>query len=99
MPTPTPSQSEYPLTIAEIRKHDPAVDDFFVLRLVQETMQYCLSHKDFPTAMLDKLDDRIFMCAVRESYATGPPKHQPGLLLRRVPAIMVTEAKKGDKNV
>lgn len=89
---PLPSQSEYPLTIAEIRKHDPAVDDLFVLRLVQETIQYCLSHPKFPDEKIGLLTDAVFSRAVSESYTTGPPSHGTGLLLKRVPPIMVTGA-------
>ena|ERR1035438_1269164 len=94
------SQSEYPLTIAEIRKHDPAVDDFFVLRLVQQTTQALQSNSKFPQERLeDAITDKVFAAVCRESYAkaNGRP-HGTGLLLSRVPAIMVTwgiEAKNG----
>lgn len=98
---PSVSQSEYPLTIAEIRKHDPAVDDFFVLRLVQQTTQALLSNSKFPQERLnDAITDKVFAAVCRESYATanGRP-HGTGLLLSRVPAIFVTwgiEAKNGN---
>jgi uncharacterized protein YdaU (DUF1376 family) len=87
---PLPSQSEYPLTIAEIRKHDAAVDDIFVLRLVQESIQYCLSSPKFPQEQLPEITDKVMAAVCRESYATGPPGHRTGLLLKRVPNILVS---------
>jgi len=84
------SQSEWPLTAAEIRKHDPAVDDFFILRLVQATMQHCISGGD-----MEPIDDEDMAAAVKESYDkhTGKNRHGPGLLLNRVPQIMLTWGK------
>jgi hypothetical protein len=89
MPPPL-SQSEWPLTAAEIRKHDPAVDDYFVLRLVQETVQFCISHGDD-----EQIDDDDMAAAVKESYDkhTGRNRHGPGLLLKRVPQIMLNWGK------
>jgi uncharacterized protein YdaU (DUF1376 family) len=87
---PIPSQSEYPLTIAEIRKHDAAVDDIFVLRLVQESMQACLSSPKFPADKLGSITDKVMAEVCRESYASGPPGHRTGLLLRRVPNILIS---------
>lgn len=88
------SQSEWPLTAAEIRRHDPAVDDCFVLRLVQATMQHCISGGD-----MEPIDDEDMAAAVKESYDkhTGRSRHGPGLLLNRVPQIMLTWGK-GSKN-
>ena len=87
---PLPSQSEYPLTIAEIRKHDAAVDDIFVLRLVQESCQACLSNPKFPDSQLSQITDKAIAAACRESYSTGPPRHMTGLLLKRVPNILIS---------
>lgn len=81
---------EYPLVITEIRKHDPAVDDFFVLRLVQACVQHCISSPSFPQDKLPKVTDKIIARAVAESYNTGPPNHRAGLLLKRVPPILVS---------
>ncbi len=84
--------SEYPLTIAEIRKHDPAIDEMFVLRLVHTTVQHCMSHPKFPESELAKITDKVISQACAESFATGPPGHRAGLLLKRVPPIIVTWA-------
>lgn len=85
-------QSEYPLILEEIRHHDPAVDAMFVLRLVQETTQYCLSSPKFPQADMGDITDKSIAKACAESYATGPRTHGTGLLLRRVPHIIETWA-------
>ncbi len=84
--------SEYPLTIAEIRKHDPAVDEQFVRGLVTKTIQHCLSSKEFPQDKIGVLTDKNMARLCRESYTTGPPGHRTGLLLNRVPPIAVTWA-------
>ncbi len=65
-------QSEYPLTIAEIRKRDPATDEMFVLRLVHTTIQHCMSHPKFPEAELPKITDKVLSKACAQSFATGP---------------------------
>jgi uncharacterized protein YdaU (DUF1376 family) len=91
MPMP-PATSEFPLTIAEIRKHDPAVDEVFVRGLVGKTVQYCLSSPQFPDDKINRLTDSMISKLVRESYNTGPPGHRTGLLLSRVPPIAVTWA-------
>lgn len=80
--------SEWPLTTAEVQKIDPAVDGPFVLRLVQETIQAALS-ADVPT---DEVNDPAIAAAVLESVRTGPKKHGAGLLLSRVPRIVITWA-------
>ena len=85
-------QSEYPLTLELLRTKDPATDEFFVRRLVTVTIQHCLSHPKFPEEKIGLLTDAVFARAVAESYATGPPNHGVGLLLKRVPNIMVTGA-------
>lgn len=87
---PLQTVSEYPLTIAAIRKRDAAVDDIFVLRLVQQTIQHCLSSATFPEAKLKLVTDKVIAKAVTESFATGPPGHRTGLLLNRVPNIVVS---------
>jgi len=89
-PIPLPSQTEWPLTIAEIRKHDPAVDDIFVLRLAQACIQGCLSSKTFPQEKIDLVTDKVIAKACAESFATGPPNHRAGLLLNRVPPILIS---------
>jgi hypothetical protein len=85
-------QSEYPLILAEIRRHDPAIDGMFVLRLVQEVTQFCLSSPKFPQSEIQDIDDRTIAKACAESYATGPRTHGAGLLLKRVPHIIETWA-------
>lgn len=89
------AQSEYPLTMAEIRKHSPAVDENFVRGLATKTCQYCLSMKDFPQDQLKDINDLNIASAVKESYDTWTSKrnkHGTGLLLDRVPKIMHTIA-------
>ena len=87
---PLPCASEYPLTLTAIREHDPAADPIFVARLVQETIQHCLSSREFPQEKLPKVTDSIIARCVGESYRTKPDNHGTGLLLRRVPNIIVT---------
>ena len=89
---PLQAQSEYPLTKAEIRKHEAAIDDTFVRGLVAKTIQHCLSSKEFPPEKLEKITDKNIARMCKESYATGPPDHRAGLLLSRVPAIAVSWA-------
>ena len=86
--------SEFPLTIAEIRKHDPAVDETFVRALVIRTFNYCQSSSNFPPDKLEKLTDKNIARLVAESYRTwvGKNGHGTGLLLSRVPPIAVTWA-------
>ncbi len=92
------SQSEYPLTIAEIRRHDPAVDDIFVLKLVQTATQACLSNPRFPQEKVAKATtDKVIAAACKESYASGPQQHRTGLLLSRVPPILITWGVEGAK--
>ena len=87
---PLPCSSEYPLTLNAIREHDPAADSLFAARLVQETIQHCLSSREFPQEKLPKVTDAIIAECVGESYKTKPNNHGTGLLLRRVPQIVVT---------
>jgi len=87
-----PPTSEFPLAIAEIRKHDPAVNELFVRALVARTVQHCLSSKEFPQEKLVKITDKNMARMIQESYATGPAKHGTGLLLSRVPPIAVSWA-------
>ena len=99
LPQPLPlPHGEYPLLAAAIRKHDPAVDDIFVLRLVQTTMQACLSDKNIPAGEVDKITDGLLADAVGESFEkyTGRNGHGTGLLLSRVPQIVRTWAKEPD---
>lgn len=87
---PIDGNAEYPLVLAEIRKHDAAVDDFFARNLVQTVLQFALSNPKFPQAELDALTDVNIARCVKESYRTGPPNHGTGLLLKRVPSIALT---------
>ena len=87
-----PCVSEFPATIAEIRKHDPAVDEAFVRGLSIRAVQHCMSAPSFPPETLEKITDKVLARAVAESFATGPPKHRAGLLLNRVPNILVAWA-------
>ena len=84
------SGGEYPLTLTECQKHDPAVDAFFVLGLVQKSVQACISAGD-----MEPVDDEDVAAAVRESYAkyTGRNGHGVGLLTHRVPQILLTWGK------
>ena len=89
------SQSEWPITAAEIRKHDSACDDFFVLKLVQATVQACISDDKIPPGEVEKITDDLIADAVRESFEkyTGRNGHGTGLLLTRVPQIVKNWAK------
>lgn len=83
------SQSEYPLTLAELQRKDPAADPMFVLRLVQESTQKLLSNPKFPQEKVGRATtDMIISKACKESFSTGPPGHGLGLLLSRVPYIL-----------
>lgn len=89
---PPQSATEYPLTREELRTRDPATDDFFVLRLVQTTYQALISAGD-----MAPFDDEDMANAVRESYKTyrGKREHGNGLLLSRVPQIILGWGKNG----
>ena len=92
------SQSEWPITASEIRKHDPACDDIFVLKLVQATVQACISDDKIPPGEVEKITDDLMGDAVRESFEkyTGRNGHGTGLLLSRVPQIVRNWAKEAD---
>ena len=90
-------QSECPCILAEIRRHDPAADDLFARRLMATTIQHCLSARDFPAEMLPDVTDEAISRCVAESYRTGPRNHGTGLLLKRVPPIVVTWCIEDDK--
>ena len=81
---------EFPLTLAEIRKHDPATDYIFINKLATTTIQACLSSSEFPDEKVSDVTDTTLSQAVRTSYETGPPSHGKGLLLNRVPSIVIT---------
>ncbi len=87
--------SEYPLTSQEIHKHDPACDEMFVLRLVQTTFQACISDGKIGQEEIEAINDEWLAKAVRTSYAkfTGKNGHGTGLLLNRVPQIIMTWCK------
>lgn len=82
--------TEFPLTLAECRKHDPAIDRVFATALANRVVQACLSSSEFPQDQLGKVSDKVIAKAVQESYNTGPANHRAGLLLTRVPPIVIT---------
>jgi hypothetical protein len=92
---PLQTQSEYPLTLAYLRERDPATDPMFVLRLVQETTQKLLSigEPGWPAERIEKATADCWMKhACKKSMDTwaGKSAHGNGLLLSRVPNILVT---------
>jgi hypothetical protein len=90
MPPKIEAPKPYPLTLAELRSHDPAVKESFVARLVTETLEYCRQHPDFPPADLEQITDKVMAAMCQESFKTGPKNHGIGLLLSRVPPIAVS---------
>lgn len=82
--------AEFPHILAEIRKHDAAADEHFARRLMTEVIQKSLSNPKFPRDMLDHITDENVARCVAESYRTGPKDHRAGLLLSRVPGIVMT---------
>ena len=88
------SPCEFPLTLAECRKHDPATDAGFVTSLANRTIQMCLSSANFPQNRICDVGDKTIAGAVAKSYETGPPGHRNGLLLNRVPSIVLTWGEK-----
>jgi len=90
---PSVYQTEWPLTTAAIRDHDLAVDDIFVRRLADATAQRLISAGDMET-----FDDEDLAFAVRKSYAeyTGRGNHGIGLLLMRVPQILLALGENGN---
>lgn len=96
LPLPTPViQHEYPLTLAEIQKHDSAVDPFFCIKLADEVARALVSDPvacRWPPGKADKaVSDPIIARACRESFLTPGRngKHGAGLLLRTVPRIVI----------
>lgn len=85
-----PCQSEYPLTTAAVRNVKPATDDMFIVRLVQEVVQFAIS-KNLMEYLPDITDEAI-AAAVSESWHSGPKNHGTGLLLKTVPQIIATWA-------
>lgn len=91
--TPQPAlngTAEFPAVLAEIRKHDAAADDVFARRLMMTVVQSALSNPKFPRDQLDNLTDENVARCVAESYRSGPKNHGTGLLLNRVPGIVLT---------
>jgi hypothetical protein len=84
---PQVSPSEWPETEAAVAAIDPAANGIFTNRLVQATIQQALSDGKVP---MDLVTDRAIAEAVRESVKTGPKRHGAGLLLARVPQIIIT---------
>jgi hypothetical protein len=58
--------------------------------LVQKISQDALS-KDLPN--VERITDAFIAGCVNESYRTGPKDHRAGLLLSRVPKIVITRLK------
>lgn len=87
-PPPSVAYSEWPETAAAVAAIDPATNGIFTARLVQAVLQAALS--DGKVNMPD-VDDAAIARAVRESVATytGRGRHGAGLLLRRVPEIII----------
>lgn len=86
---PPVAYSEWPETAAAVAAVDPATNGIFTARLVQTVLQAALS--DGKVNMSD-VDDAAIARAIRESVATytGRGRHGAGLLLRRVPEIIIT---------
>ena len=89
------TQTEWPLTTAELIRHDPAVDQRFVLRLTNGTAQALISAGD-----MEPFDDEDMATAIKESYEGyhGKRAHGNGLLLSRVPQIMLNWGKDAKEN-
>jgi hypothetical protein len=88
--------AEFPLTMAAIREHDAAVDDFFVASLASKITQDCLSHPQFPEDKMCFINDLSISKASEHSYRTWRREkgiHGTGLLLTRVPSIIISWAK------
>lgn len=92
---PAAIQHEYPLTLAEIRKHDAAVDEFFCVKLADAVARAVVSDpkaSQWPPGKADKaVSDPVIAKCVRESYATPGRNgnHGAGLLLTTVPRIVI----------
>ena len=89
-PPPVNGTAEFPAILAEIRKHDAAADDVFCRRLMTTVVQFCLSSQKYPQDLIGELTDENVARCVAESYRTGPRGHGTGLLLNRVPNIVLT---------
>ena len=91
--------SEYPQTIAVIREHDAAVDETFVRALANKVGHAIQSEPKFPqTQLVNATSDLAIAKACHESFATGPARHGTGLLLNRVPNIIVTWGLQGTED-
>lgn len=88
-------QHEYPLTLAEIQKHDAGVDVFFCVKLADEVARSVISDpvaSKWPPGKADRaVSDPILARACKESYLTPGRngKHGTGLLLKTVPRIVI----------
>jgi hypothetical protein len=89
---PDQNQDQFPLTLAAIRKRDPACSPAFASRVVETTIQTCIDSSAFPQSQLRLLTDKTISVLVRESFRTGPKNHGTGLLLHRVPQIAIAKA-------
>lgn len=84
--------SEFPITLQAIHRIDPAADEMFLRRLVQVTLQACLSDDAITKEQIEAITDEWIAKAVLESFARfkGRGGHGAGLLLSRVPQIIKT---------
>ena len=90
----TPENQNFPLSMAAIAEHDPAVTEAYTRRVAAVTIQACTDSPEFPNSKLSILNDKVIAACIRESYRTGPKNHGTGLLLKRVPQIAIKFAPK-----
>lgn len=86
-PAPQVSPGDWPETADAVKCLDPAANGIFLERLVRTTIQAALSDGRVNMRLVN---DKSIAAAVIESVRTGPKNHKAGLLLNRVPEIIVT---------
>ncbi len=86
-PLPQVSPAEWSQTAAAVKAVDAAANGIFVNRLVQATLQAAISDGN---VNVNLVNDQAIAQAIAYSIQTGPKRHGAGLLLRRVPEIIVT---------
>lgn len=79
----------FPITAKTIRDRDPGADSGLVKRVVAAVFKAVEQHR-IPLGT-DQANDQAIAAAVEESYNTyrGKQEHGPGLLIHRVPEIIV----------
>ena len=87
LPLPQVSPAEWPQTAAAVKAVDAAANGIFVNRLVQATIQAAISDGN---VNVNLVNDQAIAQAIAYSIQTGPKRHGAGLLLSRVPEIIVT---------